>query len=150
MGMGEATARLFAEAGAKVALADINAEKGQAVVDDIVAAGGEAVFVQVDISKAAEVEAIAAVVVATWGRFDAAVNNAALNPDNKPLADIDGAQWDRLMSVDLKGTALCLKYELKQLQERGGGGSIVNISSGAGFRPVAELGRLRGIQARRQ
>jgi len=137
MGMGEATARLFAEAGAKVAIADFNVEKGQAVAADIGAAGGEAVFVEVDISKAAEVEAMVAAVVASWGRLDVAVNNAAVIPSNGPIADFDEAEWDRLMSVDLKGTALCLKYELRQLQAQGGGGSIINISSGAGFRPLA-------------
>ena len=136
-GMGEETARLFAEAGSKVAIADINVEKGQAVADDISAAGGEAVFVKVDISRAAEVEAMVATVVATWGRLDVAVNNAAVIPPNGVIADFDEAAWDRLMSVDLKGTALCLKYELKQLQAQGGGGSIINISSGAGFRPLA-------------
>lgn len=137
MGMGEATARLFAEAGAKVAIADFNVEKGQAVASDIGAAGGEAVFVEVDISKAAEVEAMVAAVVASWGRLDVAVNNAAVIPPNGAIADFDEAEWDRLMSVDLKGTALCLKYELRQLQAQGGGGSIINISSGAGFRPLA-------------
>jgi NAD(P)-dependent dehydrogenase (short-subunit alcohol dehydrogenase family) len=135
MGMGEATARLFAEAGAKVAIADINGEKGQAVADDIVAAGHEAIFVKVDISAAAEVEAMVATVVQTWGRLDAAVNNAAMLPLNSPLAELDEIQWDRLLAVDLKGTALCLKYEIRQMQAQGGGGSIVNISSGAGFRP---------------
>jgi glucose 1-dehydrogenase len=65
------------------------------------------------------------------------VNNAAVIPPNGLMADFDEAQWDRLMSVDLKGTALCLKYVLRQLQAQGGGGSIINISSGAGFRPLA-------------
>ena len=136
-GMGEDTARLFAEAGAKVAVADINVEQGQAVADAIGAAGGEAVFVKVDISNSDEVEALVASVVATWGRLDVAVNNAAVIPSNGMLTDFDEADWDRLMSVDLKGTALCLKYELRQLQAQGDGGSIVNISSGAGFRPLA-------------
>lgn len=136
-GMGEETARLFAEAGAKVAVADINAEKGHAVADAIRDGGGEAVFVEVDISQAAEVEAMVADVVARWGRLDVAVNNAAIIPPNGMLTDFEEAEWDRLMSVDLKGTALCLKYELKHMQGQGGGGSIINISSGAGFRPLA-------------
>jgi glucose 1-dehydrogenase len=136
-GMGEDTAKLFAAAGAKVAVADINVEQGQAVADAIGAAGGEAIFVKVDISNSDEVEALVASVVATWGRLDVAVNNAAVIPSNGMLTDFDEADWDRLMSVDLKGTALCLKYELRQLQAQGDGGSIVNISSGAGFRPLA-------------
>jgi glucose 1-dehydrogenase len=136
-GMGEETARLFAEAGAKVAVADINAEKGHAVADAIRDGGGEAVFVKVDISQAAEVETMVADVVARWGRLDVAVNNAAIIPPNGMMTDFDEAEWDRLMSVDLKGTALCLKYELKQMRAQGGDGSIINISSGAGFRPLA-------------
>lgn len=109
MGMGEATAKLFAEAGAKVVVADFNNEKGQAVVDAITGAGGTATFVHVDISKAEQVEAMVKATVDTYGRLDAAVNNAALTPDDKPAHEFDEAYWDRLMSVDLKGTALCLK-----------------------------------------
>ena len=137
MGMGEETAKLFAEAGARVAVADVNSEKGQAVAGAISAAGGEALFIKVDISRSSEVEDMVATVVATWGRLDVAVNNAAVIPPNGLITDFDEAAWDQLMSVDLKGTALCLKYELKQMQAQGGGGSIINISSGAGFRPLA-------------
>ena len=134
-GMGEATARLFAEAGAKVVVADFNEEKGRAVVAAIEEAGGTATFVRVDISKAADVKAMVDATVAAYGRLDAAVNNAALTPDDKPVAEFDEAYWDRLMAVDLKGTALCVKYELQQMIAQGGGGSIVNISSVSGFRP---------------
>jgi NAD(P)-dependent dehydrogenase (short-subunit alcohol dehydrogenase family) len=134
MGMGEATARLFAEAGAKVVVADFNAEKGQAV-DDIAATGAEALFVKVDISRADEVEGMVAATVERFGRLDVAVNNAALTPDNAPVSDFDEDYWDRLLAVDLKGTALSMKYEIRQLQKQGEGGSIVNISSVSGFRP---------------
>jgi glucose 1-dehydrogenase len=132
MGMGEATARLFAEAGARVVIADFNEEKGRAVVESI---GDAAHFVKVDISKGAQVEAMVADTVATFGRLDVAVNNAALTPDDKLVSEFDEDYWDRLMSVDLKGTALSMKYELRQLIAQGGGGSIINISSVSGFRP---------------
>lgn len=135
MGMGEATAKLFAEAGAKVVVADFNDEKGNATVAAIRSAGGEATFVHVDISRSDQVEAMVAAAVKAYGRLDVAVNNAALTPDDKPVHEFDEAYWDRLMSVDLKGTALCLKYELRQLLAQGNGGSIVNISSVSGFRP---------------
>lgn len=135
MGMGEATARLFAEAGAKVAVADFNEEKGTAVAESIVADGGEAFFVKADISDSAQVQAMVKKIVDTYGRLDVAVNNAALTPDNAPAAEFDEDYWDRLHGVDLKGTALCLKYELQQMLAQGDGGSIVNISSVSGFRP---------------
>ena len=132
MGMGEATARLFAESGARVVVADFNEEKGRAVVESI---GDAAHFVKVDISKGPQVEAMVADTVAAFGRLDIAVNNAALTPDDKLVSEFDEDYWDRLMSVDLKGTALSMKYELRQLIAQGGGGSIVNISSVSGFRP---------------
>lgn len=135
MGMGEATARLFAAAAAKVVVADFNEDLGQKVAQSIVAAGAEAAFVKVDVSNAEQVKRMVAFAVERYGRVDAAVNNAALKPDNAPAAELDETYWDRLMSVDLKGTALCLKYELAQMVAQGGGGSIINISSVSGFRP---------------
>ncbi|MEK4669713.1 SDR family NAD(P)-dependent oxidoreductase [Niallia sp. FSL R7-0271] len=135
MGMGLATAKLFAEAKAKVVVADFNEEKGQAAVAEIEAAGGTAYFVKVDISKSEQVQNLVAKTVEKFGRLDVAVNNAALTPDNAPAAEFDEAYWDRLISVDLTGTALCMKYELQQLIKQGEGGSIINISSVSGFRP---------------
>lgn len=137
MGMGEATARLFAQAGARVVVVDFNDEKGQAVVESIGQAGGAATFVHVDISKAEQVQNMVQAAVDAYGRLDVAVNNAALTHDDRPVHDFDEAYWDRLMSVDLKGMALCLKYELRQMREQGSGGSIINISSVSGFRPQA-------------
>ncbi len=135
MGMGAATAQLFAEAGAKVVVADFNEDKGREVVAGIEAVGGIAFFQRVDISDSDQVKAMVAAAVEQYGRLDAAVNNAALTPDDKPMAEFDEAYWDRLMSVDLKGTALCMKWELQQMIRQGGGGSIINISSVSGFRP---------------
>ena len=134
-GMGEVTARLFAASGAKVVVADFNRQTGSKVAEEIVADGGDATFVYVDISKSAEVEAMVAKTVETYGRLDVAVNNAALTPDQGLISEFDEDYYDRLMSIDLKGTALCLKYELRQLIAQGDGGSIVNISSVSGFRP---------------
>lgn len=135
MGMGEATARLFAAAGAQVVAADMNQELGRTVVADINSSGGAAIFVKVDISDSAQVRHMVDSAVAEFGRLDVAVNNAALKPDNAPTAEFDEDYWDLLMAVDLKGTALCMKYEIAQLLKQGGGGSIVNISSVSGFRP---------------
>ena len=135
MGMGAATAQLFAAAGAKVVIADMNAAKGNEVVAEIEATGGNAFFQMVDISRSEQVKAMVDAAVERYGRLDAAVNNAALTPDDKPLAEFDEDYWDRLMSIDLKGTALCMKWELQQMIRQGGGGSIINISSVSGFRP---------------
>ncbi|MEF2964228.1 glucose 1-dehydrogenase [Paenibacillus sp. M1] len=135
MGMGYETAKLFAEAGAKVVVADLNEEKGRQAVTDIESAGGQAFFFKVDISNSEQVQAMVKATVEKYGKLDVAVNNAALTPDDKPVAEFDEAYWDRLMSIDLKGTALCLKYELQQMIKQGNGGSIINISSVSGFRP---------------
>lgn len=135
MGMGLETAKLFAEAGAKVVVADLNEEKGKQAVSEIEANGGIAFFQKVDISKTEQVKALIDATVEKYGRLDVAVNNAALTPDDKPVAEFDEDYWDKLMSIDLKGTALCLKYELQQMIKQGNGGSIINISSVSGFRP---------------
>ncbi len=135
MGMGKATAKLFAEAKAKVVVADMNEEKGQEVVSEIASKGGTAFFVKVDISKSDQVKKMVDATVGKYGRLDVAVNNAALTPDDKPTAEFDEDYWNRLISVDLTGTALCMKYELQQMIKQGQGGSIINISSVSGFRP---------------
>ena len=134
-GMGEATAKLFAAAGAKVVVADFNQEKGEQVVEAIKADGGDAFFVKVDVSNGEQVKAMVDATVERYGKLDVAVNNAALTPDQAPLHEFDEAYWDRLMSVDLKGVALSLKYEIQQLRKQGTGGSLINISSVSGFRP---------------
>lgn len=135
MGMGEATARLFGEAGAKVVVADFNEEKGRAATDALVADGLDAYFVATDVSNAASVERMVAATVERYGRLDCAVNNAAAAPDTHPVTEFDEAQFDRIMAVDLKGVALCMKYEIRQFLAQGGGGAIVNISSVSGVRP---------------
>lgn len=135
MGMGEATAELFADAKAKVVIADFNEEKGTKVTERIQQNGGEASFIKVDISKSDQVQKMVQFAVDTYGRLDVAVNNAAITPDDRPTAEFDEDYWHRLISVDLTGTALCMKYELQQLLKQGNGGSIINISSVSGFRP---------------
>ena len=97
MGMGAATAQLFAEAGAKVVVADFNEGKGREVVAGIEAAGGVAFFQRVDISNSEQVEALVAATVEHYGRLDAAVNNAALTPTT--------SRWPS--STRLTGTASC-------------------------------------------
>src|SRR6476660_373705 len=135
MGMGEATARLFGAAGAHVLVSDVNAELGQATAEAIERDGGSASFCRTDVSKAADAEAMVRTAVERYGRLDCAVNNAAVTPDTHAIVDLDEAEFDRVLSVDLKGVALCLKYEVAQMLEQGDGGSIVNIGSVSSFRP---------------
>lgn len=135
MGMGEATAKLFARAGAKVIAADINVEKGEAVVRAIMDAGGVAVFQKTDVSKSEDVQTMVATAVKEFGKLDVAVNNAALCPETKPLVEMDEDEFDTVIAVDLKGVALCMKYEIKQMLSNGNGGSVVNIASVNGIRP---------------
>lgn len=135
MGMGAATAELFASEGAKVVIADYNEEKGQEQTNKIKAAGGECSFVKTDVSNSEDVQNMVKFAVDTYGRLDVALNNAAITPDDKPITEFDEVNWDRLMSIDLKGVALCMKYELQQMLAQGGGGSIINTSSVSGIRP---------------
>ncbi|MCW1384694.1 glucose 1-dehydrogenase [Novosphingobium sp. KCTC 2891] len=141
MGMGEATARLFAERGAKVILADISDEAGKRVVEEIRAAGGEATYVHCDVSNEDEVAAMVTAAVETYGRLDCAVNNAATMPDMAPIHEADASVFDRIITINLKSVLLCMKHELGQMlkqEDRGGfrmRGSIVNIASISGIRP---------------
>ncbi|WP_336713876.1 SDR family NAD(P)-dependent oxidoreductase [Arthrobacter sp. USHLN218] len=135
MGMGAATAKLFAAAGARVAVADFNDEAGAKTVAEIEADGGTAFYVKVDVSRSDQVASMVEAVASRFGRLDVAVNNAAITPDTNSLTELDEDYWDRLMSINLKGVALSLKYELRQLIAQDEGGSIINISSVRGFRP---------------
>lgn len=135
MGMGEEIAKLFAEAGGKVVVADFNEEKGQEVVEAIKADGGEAHYVKVDVSDEEQVKNMVKETVDKYGQLDIAINNAAITPDDKSVAEMDMDYYDKLMSVDLRGVALCLKYEIQQMLEDGVEGSIVNTSSVSGIRP---------------
>ena len=135
MGMGEATARVFAAAGARVLVSDVNAELGQTVAAGIKADGGSASFCRTDVSKPADADAMVRTAVERYGRLDCAVNNAAVTPDTHPIAELDEAEWDRIIAVDLKGVALCLKYEVAQMLSQGDGGAIVNIGSVSAHRP---------------
>ncbi|MGZ4186679.1 MAG: SDR family NAD(P)-dependent oxidoreductase [Solirubrobacteraceae bacterium] len=135
MGMGEATARVFAGAGAHVLVSDINEELGQATVERIERDGGTASFCKTDVSRAADAENMVRTAVERYGRLDCAVNNAAVTPDTHPIVELDEQEWDRILAVDLKGVALCLKYEVAHMLQQGEGGSIVNIGSVSSFRP---------------
>ncbi|MEZ5743022.1 MAG: glucose 1-dehydrogenase [Sphingomonadaceae bacterium] len=135
MGMGAATARLFAGRGAKVIVSDINEEAGRETLDAIRSAGGEAEFVLCDVTDEAQVEALVAKTVSAFGRLDCAVNNAAITPDILPIAEADMAVFDKVLNVDLRSVMLCMKYEIRQFLAQGSKGAIVNVGSVSSFRP---------------
>lgn len=131
-GIGRATALAFSREGATVVVADIVEAGGLQTVDMIKGKGGKATFVKADVSKAADVEALVAKVVELYGRLDCAHNNAGIEGRSAPLADLTESDFDRVISINLKGVWLCLKYEIAQMLKQGGG-AIVNTSSVAGL-----------------
>lgn len=131
-GIGRASALAFANAGAKVAVVDIAEAAGRETVQLIEAAGGEAIFLHTDITKASEVEAMVAATVNAFGRLDCAFNNAGIEEEHMRLADCSEAVFDRIVNVNVKGVWLCMKYQLAQMMKQGGG-SIVNTASVAGL-----------------
>lgn len=135
-GMGAETVRSFARHGAAVAVVDLRQDAAQALADEVIGAGGRAIAVAADVSDEEQVAAMVARVVDEFGRLDAAVNNAAVPPDNRHLHELDVAEFHRVLNVDLLGVALCLKYELLQMREQGSG-AIVNIGSVSSRRPQA-------------
>lgn len=135
VGMGAATARLLAARGARVVVSDINPDTAATTVEAIRANGGTAHAVRTDVSDEAQVEALVAETVATFGRLDCAVNNAAITPDVLPIHEADMAVFDRVLNVDLRSVMLCMKYEIRQMLAQEGPGSIVNIGSVSSFRP---------------
>lgn len=114
-------------------VADRNRSGGEETVRLIGEQGGDALFVQVDTSKADQIEAMVDAAVSQFGRLDVLVNAAAVLIRTPPLAEIDEPVWDITMDTNLKGVFLCCKYAIPAML-RSGGGSIINIASGAGIR----------------
>ncbi|MGI4745210.1 MAG: SDR family NAD(P)-dependent oxidoreductase [Janthinobacterium lividum] len=123
-GIGRASAILFAREGAKVALTGRRVEEGRAVVAEIEAAGGEAIFIQADLADIGGIPGIIAEVVAEYGRLDVAFNNAGV-AGGGPIETLDEALWDRIVDTNLKSAFFCLQAEAAQIRKQGGGGAIV-------------------------
>ncbi len=130
-GMGLATARAFAEAGAAVALADFKEDPVKAAAEALVAAGSKALAVRCDVSDDAQVAAMVDRTVAAFGRLDAAFNNAGVMARIAPTADSTREDWDRVIGVNLRGVWSCMKHELRQMERQGGGAIVNNASVGA-------------------
>ena len=129
MGIGLACAEAFAKAGYITVLADIRKPGEQA--EKLVAEGHKAVAYRCDVSNTQAVKEMIDWTVVTYGRLDAALNNAGIQTPQRPMAEITDDEFDRTVAVDLKGVWNCMRYEILQMLKQGGG-AIVNTSSQGG------------------
>lgn len=132
-GIGKATALAFAQRGAKVVIASRRQEQGEAVVAEIKALGGEARWIQTDVSRAEQVEALVRGTIEAYGRLDYAFNNGGSGGEGGWLVDVQEADWDFTIDTYLKSVWLCMKFELIEMLKQGSG-AIVNNSSVDGQR----------------
>jgi len=137
--IGEDTAKLLASEGAKVAVVDMDKGRGDTVATAIAQAGGTAAAFVADVASESDIAKLVKDVVATWGRIDVLVNNAAIS-DNKHVLEITKEQWDQVIAVTLTGPFLMSQHVARQMVAQGSGGRIVNIGSTSGF-----FGRSRAI-----
>jgi NAD(P)-dependent dehydrogenase (short-subunit alcohol dehydrogenase family) len=137
-GIGAATAEAFAAAGASVVLASRDITALESVAKRITGRGGQATAVRVDVSDEDSMRHLVDQAVQTYGRLDAAFNNAAGGPLPAPLADIDAGEFDRGIAVNVRGTFLGMKFQIPAML-RSGGGTIVNMASVAGLNGTANL-----------
>ncbi len=132
-GIGKETALLFAKHGAKVVAAARRREEGEATVKEIIAAGGEAIFVQTDVSDEKQIEKLVDETVKTFGRLDYAFNNAGIEGHPGIMVhDQTEQEFDTVFDINVKGVLLSMKHQIRAMQKNGGG-AIVNNSSVAGL-----------------
>jgi NAD(P)-dependent dehydrogenase (short-subunit alcohol dehydrogenase family) len=131
-GMDLATARAFAEAGAAVTLVDIQENAAFLAARELVSAGHKAIAVRCDVADESDVAAIVDRTVSTFGRLDAAFNNAGVQSPAIETADATGEEFERVTAINLRGVWNCMKYELRQMRQQGTG-AIVNCSSIGGL-----------------
>ncbi len=131
-GIGLATAKAFAEAGAAVVLADVHENAVHSAAEELISADHKAIAVRCNVADEAEVAAMVAQTVSAFGRLDAAFNNAGVQSPAVETADTSGEEFDRVTAINLRGVWNCMKYELRQMREQGNG-AIVNCSSIGGL-----------------
>lgn len=134
-GIGQATAALFAEQGARVVLAERDVQAGGRAAEQIAAAGGQATFVETDVSRESDVERAVQHALSVYGTVDVLFNNAGIEQPVTPSVHLSAEVFDRVISVNLRGTYLFCKHVLPIMLERGGG-TIVNNSSVSAFANV--------------
>jgi len=138
-GIGRAAALAFAENGAKVAICDLKVDRGHELVELIESRDGRAIFIEADVSRAAEVDKLVLDTVSAYGRLDCAFNNAGIEGELAPTESCTEENFDRIIAINLKGLWLCLRREIQQMLRQGDGGAIVNMSSVAGLVGFAGL-----------
>ena len=127
-GIGQATAVLYAQGGARVIVSDIDEKGAQETVASIKKAGGDASFVKTDVSNPEDCEALVKTTIRIYGRLDMAFNNAGIGGEMNPIADMSVEGWLKVINVNLNSVFYCMKYELPEMLKQGHG-SIVNMSS---------------------
>jgi NAD(P)-dependent dehydrogenase (short-subunit alcohol dehydrogenase family) len=140
-GIGRASALAFAREGARVVVADADADGGEETLTQVRRAGGDGLFVSADVSDAAAVAALVGRTVETYGRLDCAHNNAGIEGARAALHEYPVEAWDRVLAVNLTGLWQCMQHEIRQML-RQGRGAIVNTASVAGL-----IGSVSGICA---
>lgn len=138
-GIGLATAKAFAEAGAAVVLAGLHGDVVEEAARQLTAAGHKALGVRCDVAVEADAAAMVQQTISAYGRLDCAFNNAGIHVVQADTADVESSDFDRIIAVNLRGTFLCMKHELRQMRLQGSG-AIVNCSSQSGFVGIAGLG----------
>lgn len=128
MGIGQATAVLFAREGAKVAVVDLDDKAGQETVDAIRKEGGEAEFWHLNVADEKNCAAVVTAVAEKWGKLDVLVNNAGVTGVDKPTHEYTSEEWDFVYNVDVKGVFYMIKYAIPEMR-KAGQGSIINLSS---------------------
>ncbi|WP_172381860.1 glucose 1-dehydrogenase [Streptomyces sp. MNP-20] len=131
-GIGRAAAQVFSAHGARLVLADIDAEGGEGTVALVEQNGGKAVFLSTDVTVADQVDAMVEAAMRTFGRLDCAFNNVGIDGDSAPLAESTDSNWQRVTDVNLTGMYLCMRAELRVMAAQQAG-SVVNTSSIAGL-----------------
>ena len=133
-GFGEGIAKRFAQEGAGIVVNDINAHGGQRVAGEISSAGGKAVFVKADVTRASDWASLVGATQSAFGRLDVVVNNAGWTHRNKPYMEVTEAEFDKVYAVNVKSIYLSAIHAVPAFR-RQGGGAFVNIASTAGVRP---------------
>ncbi len=131
-GIGKASALAFAREGSKVVVADVNVDGGEQTVRLIQDTGGEATFVRADVAKSSDVSAMVDHAVQTYNRLDCAFNNAGVSGSRGRVHEYDEDDWSRVLGINLTGVWLCMKYEIIEMLNQGGG-AIVNTASVMGL-----------------